>query len=380
MLPVANKQKRQHKSTLRHLTAFSGLTVLALCALLLAACSSASTGIGIGGTTTPGATPSPTISQTLQDQGAMELQSFQQWIAMLKQYGGDTTSYQQQYTSDQQALANAHTSAAYNSALQTLQAHTKAIQIPALKQESSSLQQTLESQVSSWGDQHKYADSFDGKTYTLDYEYDNNVGIGGPLWLQEELNGNQTLADWQQTIEDEQMWLYNFQDFTKNAGDTTAANQVHQTDLDLMKHYGYTSGNVVVVSLYEQQLRAYTNGQLVQSFSVTTGQPDLPTPPGNWWVEGKNAPFTFKSSAPAGSADWYPDTPVNYAIPYHSNGYFLHDAWWRNDFGLNTNFAHYDSNPSTYSEHGSHGCVNMSKDSAAWVYNFVQLYTHVVIY
>jgi len=298
---------------------------------------------------------------------------------MLKQNGGDATTYQQQYTSDQQALANAHTGDAYSAALQTLQTHTKAIQIPALKQESSSLQQSLQTQVGSWGDQHKYTDSFDGNTYSLDYEYDNANGIGGPLWLQEEINGNKTLADWQQTIEDEQMWLYLFQDFTKNASDTTPANQAHQTDLDLIKHNGFT-GKVLVISVYEQQLRAYDNGQLVNSFGVTTGQPDLPSPPGYWWVEGRYSPYTFKSGAPVNTADWYPDTPVTYAIPYHSNGYFLHEAWWRNDFGLHTNFPHFDSNPSKYSEHGSHGCINMALDSAAWVYNFVQLYTHVVVY
>ncbi len=113
---------------------------------------------------------------------------------------------------------------------------------------------------------------------------------------------------------------------------------------------------------------------------MTTGQPDLPSPPGTWWIEGKKHPTVFKSTAPKGSPDWYPDTPITYAMQYHSNGYFFHDAWWRTEFGPGTNFPHQDPNGDPFAGHGSHGCVNMSTSDSAWLYGFVSVFTRVVIY
>ena len=198
--------------------------------------------------------------------------------------------------------------------------------------------------------------------------------------LQEELSADQNLADYQQTVEDLNMWIYLFQQMTTNISDKTPYSQTHQTDLALIKHYGYTTGPVVVVSLQEQALRAYKDGKLVHSFLVTTGQPDLPTPAGTWWIEGKKHPTVFKSSAPKGSPDWYPDTPITYAMQYHSNGYFFHDAWWRTEFGPGTNFPHLDPNGDPFAGQGSHGCVNMSTADSAWLYGFVSLYTPIIIY
>jgi hypothetical protein len=358
------------------------LAVMVFGALLLSACSSTTT--GKANTGTPSASvpnPTPTMSESLQNQGQDALQTFQQWIALMQKYGGSVTTYQQQYNSDQQSLAQATTDAQYTKALKTIQSQTKTIQIPAMKQEVTSLQGKLQQGVSSWGQQHTYYDSYNGTTYTKNYEYDNQNGIGGPLWLQEELSTDQTLADYQQTVEDLNMWLYNFQEFKTNYNDKTSPTQVHQTDLDLIKHYGFTDEPVIVVSLSEQELRAYdSNGKLVKAFQVTTGQPDLPTPPGTWWVEGKQHPTTFKSTEPKNSPDYYPPTKINYAMQYHSNGYFLHDAWWRTEFGPGTNYPHQDPDGDPFAGQGSHGCVNMSTDDAAWVYNFVSIYTRIIIY
>ena len=101
----------------------------------------------------------------------MQLQAFQQWIALLQQYGGKANTYQQQYTSDQQALTGATTDVAYQSALGTLNGHVKTIKLPALKTEANSLQNKLASEASSWENKHTYYDSYDGNTYNLGYEY-----------------------------------------------------------------------------------------------------------------------------------------------------------------------------------------------------------------
>jgi hypothetical protein len=351
-------------------------------ALLLSACSN----LPIGGSNSASssssttASPTPAISSTLQNEGAAQLQAFQQWISLMQQNGGNVETYQQQYAADQQALASATTSASYTKALNTLQGHVQAIKIPALKQECQNLQQQLEQAVSSWGNQHTFHDSYNNQTYKQGYEYDNKTGIGGPLWLQQELNSDQTLGDYQQTVEDLNMWIYNFQQMQIDFNDKTPYNKPHQSDLNLLQHYGYMNERVVVVSLSEQALRAYDNGKLVKAFQVTTGQPDLPSPPGTWWIEGKKHPTVFKSTAPKGSPEWYPDTPINYAMQYHSNGYFLHDAWWRTQFGPGTNFPHQDPDGDPFAGQGSHGCVNMSTSDAAWLYGFVSVFTRLIIY
>jgi lipoprotein-anchoring transpeptidase ErfK/SrfK len=176
------------------------------------------------------------------------------------------------------------------------------------------------------------------------------------------------------------MWLTNFQAMASNSSDKTPYNQVHNADLQLLQHYGMMNKKVIVVSLEEQAMRVYQNGKLVNAFLVTTGRPDRPSLPGTWWVEGKQSPTVFKANVPQSSPYWYPDTPINYAVQYHSNGYFIHDSWWRADYGPGAQFPHQDASGDIYSAQGSHGCINMAKDNAAWVYGFVQLYTHIVVY
>ena len=355
------------------------LSVLLLLLFLLSACSGSTTSNASGPVSTPDTISTPTVSPTLQKQGDAQLQTYQLWIALVQQYQGDVTTYQQQYNSDQQALHSASNDAAYKMALHTLDTHVAAIQIPALKTESYSLFQQLQQDAASFGSQHTYHDPYNNTTYPLGYEYGPN-GATGPLWLKGELASAQTLADYQQVIEDVNMDLTNFQAMTVDYSDKTPYNQAHQTDIQLMKHYQYMNSKVIVVSLAEEVARIYDNGKLVNAFQVTTGQPDLPTPPGTWWVEGKKSPTEFKSTAPQSSPDWYPPTPINFAMQFHSNGYFLHDSWWRSEYGPGTNFPHFDPGGTQYSIHGSHGCINMSKDDAGWLYNFVQVYTHVLIY
>ncbi len=309
----------------------------------------------------------------------MQLQAFQQWIALMQQYNGNVTTYQQQYNSDQQALQTATSNAAYQKALQTLNAHVAAIQIPAMKAECNYLFNKLQQEAIAFGKQHTYYDAYNNTTYPLGYQYGPD-GATGPLWLQGEISSAQTMADYQQAVEDLNMDLTNFQAMVADFSDKTPYNQVHKTDIELMQHYGYMNSKVVVVSLNEEALRVYDNGKLVNAFLVVTGQPDLPTPPGTWWVEGKQHPTEFKADVPPSSPDWYPPTPINYAMQFHSNGYFLHDSWWRTEYGPDLNFPHLDPGGTQYSIHGSHGCVNMSTANAAWLYNFVQLYTHVLIY
>ncbi|GCF10034.1 L,D-transpeptidase [Dictyobacter arantiisoli] len=320
----------------------------------------------------------PAISDSLKSQGSMELQTFQQWITQIKTYEGQTDSYQQQYLSDQHALQTARTVSSYQSALAQTRAHVTAIQLPAAKVEESRLQQQLQQQVSDWENKHPHHDSYNNITYKMGFEYDNQTGIG--TWINDDLSAAKTLADYQQIIENTNMYLTNFKAYVANSSDTTPSNQVHQTDLQLLTTYHKMDREVLVVSLAEQTMRVYNQGKLTKTFQVTTGQPDKPTPPGSWWVESRQTHIVFKSSDPKGSRYWYPDTPINYGMQYHSNGYYVHDSWWRAEYGPNTQFPHQDVTGDTAADLGSHGCVNMSTNDAKWIYDHVQLFTGIIIY
>jgi hypothetical protein len=366
-------QNLYHRKTEHHIPIIL-MSFLALCLILLSACGNNAAKTSNKSSNT---IVIPAIDSATKNQGDTQLLTFQQWITLMQQYNGNTTIYQQQLATDQQALNSAKTESAYKSALSKLNAHVDAIKIPAMKTEIKSLQNQLQQGQASWGQQHQYHDDYNNTNYPLGFEYGPN-GIGG--WVQQEFDSAQTLADYQQTIEDLNMYLTNFQAMTTNAVDQTPYDRVHQTDLQLLQHYGYMNKKVVVVSLYEQAMRVYQNGKLVKAFLVTTGRPERPSPPGTWWVEGKQSPTVFKATVPKSSPYWYPDTPIHFAMQYHSDGYFLHDSWWRSDYGPDTNFPHQDSSGDSFSFDGSHGCVNIQEDNAAWLYNFVSLYTPVLVY
>ena len=372
-MQITSQQKQHKGETTRHIPTLF-LSAIMLCLVVLSACGSNSGNTSSNIYTT---VPTPAIDPSTKNQGNMQLLAFQQWISLIQQYNGDTSTYQQEFDTDQQALNNAKTEASYKTVLSKLNAHVDAIKIPAMKTEIKSLQNQLQQGVANWGKQHRYHDDYNNTNYPLGFEYGSN-GIGG--WVQHEFDSAQTLADYQQTIEDLNMYLTNFQAMSTNAVDKTPYNRVHHTDLQLMQHYGFMNKKVVVVSLNEQAMRVYQNGKLVNAFLVTTGRPERPSPPGTWWVEGKKSPTVFKATVPQSSPYWYPDTPINYAMQYHSDGYFLHDSWWRADYGPGTNFPHQDSSGDSFSFYGSHGCVNIAKDNAAWLYNFVALYTTVLVY
>lgn len=372
---MKQQQKQQKYGTRKHLVVFT-LIGLTLSLLLLSACGSLNNATTGTKANTSAIIAVPTVDAALKSQGDSQLQTLQQWIALLQQYGGNVSSYQQQYDTDQQALRGATTNTTYKTALATLKNQVAAIQLPTMKAQSQKLAQQLNQQVQDWGNTHKHFNAYDNTNYALGYEYGSN-GIGG--WVQDELNAAKNIADYQQAIEDINMYLTNFQMMTANTADKQPYNQIHQTDLDLMKHYGKT-GKVIVVSLQEQAMRVYDNGKLVNAFLATTGRPDRPSIPGVWWVEGKQSPTVFKAGVPKSSPYWFPDTPINYAIQYHSQGYFIHDSWWRATYGPGTNFPHADASGDAFSSQGSHGCVNLSKENATWLYSFVKLYTSIIIY
>lgn len=344
--------------------------VLLACLLMLNAC-------GTSSNAQVSANARSAISTAQIQEGQAQLQTFQQWIALMQQFKGQTSSYQQTYSNDQRALYVAHNSIAYQSALHTLAEHIKSIQIPAFKAEVGDLQRQLSAQTTAWSQHHTYYDAYNNQTYHLGYEYGSD-GMGGII--SDDLSSAQTLADYQQAVEEANASLASFQAYKNNLSDTTPWNKPHLNDLVLIQSHNFTNQKVIVVSLSEQVMRVYDGMQLVKAFYVTTGRPDRPSLPGNWEIENKQSPTVFKSDAPVGSMYWYPDTPIHYALLYHSGGYFIHDSWWRDDYGPDTQYPHMDSSGDTFSFDGSHGCINVSLANAAWLYQYAGLNTHVLVY
>src|SRR6266704_5299597 len=75
-------------------------------------------------------------------------------------------------------------------------------------------------------------------------------------------------------------------------------------------------GKIIVVSISQQELDAYNNGQLFVSTPVATGRPQLPTLTGTYHFFAKYSPYTFISPWPVGSPFYYPPSTANYAMEW----------------------------------------------------------------
>ena len=97
--------RKQRKQRDWRSTAVGVLACAFLGALLLSACSSSTQGKTTNSSSANSSSTSA-ISQTLLNQGSSQLQTFQQWIALMQQYGGNSASYQQQYNTTVQPLTS----------------------------------------------------------------------------------------------------------------------------------------------------------------------------------------------------------------------------------------------------------------------------------
>jgi hypothetical protein len=309
--------------------------------------------------------------------GAAKLKELNADIQLANQYGVNVIKFQQRWVADQAALSNAKTLKDYLKVATQIDNDIASIQIPIVQGQANYLLNQFHLEVNSWGNTHVYHDPQDGNNYHLDYEYDSD-GVGSDA--DSAVQSAQTVDDYQAAIDLINTDMVNLHAMEADYSDTTPWNKPHATDLQLIKHYGMT-GQVIVVSLVEQAMRLYQDGKLVNAFLITSGQYAKPSPPGVWHILLRQSPTIFKSSEPVGSAFWYPDTNINYAMEYHDGGYYFHDSWWRVNYGPGTNFPHYDAGgDETFAGNGSHGCINMQKDQAGWLYAHTDYNTGVIIY
>ena len=317
-----------------------------------------------------------TASETglLPTQASNLLQTFQADVQTYQQDGGKDATFSQQAAQDAKTLAATRTLTDYGTLVKTLQQQTQALELPLVKAQAQHDLNTLQALVNQ-GQQKVTIDPANGVGYPDAYEYANQyTGVGDAA---QRLQSAQTLSDYQLVDQEIQMFITNLQAMLQNLNDNTPATSVHQTDLSLIKHYGVLSERVIVVSLREQEARMYDNGVFVKALQVTTGNPDLPSPPGIHCLQEKLQNYNDVSPFPKGSPWYYNPTHINYGMVYSDYGYLIHDAWWRSWFGKYSNLPHYE--PISFNN-GTHGCINLPTDTMGWLFNWSDIGTPVIVY
>ncbi len=317
--------------------------------------------------------------QALPFVSTAKLSEFQSQLNLLKTYGMDVSSYQPLFKVDKDAMKKASTIHDYLAVSQKIDADIASMHNDLVQGASYYLINGLDREARAWGQAHVYHDKFDGNNYMYTAGY-TLPGIG--FWLNRELGWAWQPSDYQAVVDEENNEFFNLHMLEQDYGDPTPYNQVHTTDREMMQHYpSLQHGTVLMVSMVEQAMRVYQDGHLIRAFYVTTGRVERPALPGVWTVQNRQAPTEFKSTDPPGSPYWYPPTPIHYAILYHWGGFFVHDAWWRVNFGPGTQFPHYDvGGDESFAGNGSHGCINLQENDAAWVYANTDWNTQIAVY
>lgn len=117
-----------------------------------------------------------------------------------------------------------------------------------------------------------------------------------------------------------------------------------------------TSGKWIEVDISAQRTYAHEGDSIVKTMVVSTGISRYPTPTGTFRVYRK-----YEAVAMSGPGYYLPGVPHTM---FFYRGYALHGTYWHNNFG----------HPM------SHGCINLTKADAAWLYSWTPMGTKVVIH
>ena len=127
-------------------------------------------------------------------------------------------------------------------------------------------------------------------------------------------------------------------------------------------------GTYAEVSIQQQRIWLYRNGQMVVTTNVVTGRHDVSedTHPGVWYILYKKSPSILVGSE-VGMTNYR--VPVAYWAPFTNDGQGFHDASWRRNWSS-----------TAYLHQGSGGCVNTPPSVMKSVYNNLSTYEPVIVY
>lgn len=146
--------------------------------------------------------------------------------------------------------------------------------------------------------------------------------------------------------------------------DATASPVAYKTEYN--RTVGLDYNQYIEVNLSQQRLWAWQDNKVVFTTPVTSGASayGFGTPTGLFSIYGKER-SRYLNGAQYG---WGYNVYVDYWMPFNG-GVGFHDADWRSSFG-----------GQDYIGGGSHGCVNMSKSSAAFLYGWASIGTPVWVH
>ena len=110
------------------------------------------------------------------------------------------------------------------------------------------------------------------------------------------------------------------------------------------------------IDLSSQRLRAYSGNTVLRTMVVSTGIARYPTPTGRFRIYSK-----YRSITMSGPGYYLPGVPHSM---FFYRGYAIHGTYWHNNFGTPM----------------SHGCINLTRADAAWLYSWAPIGTLVVIH
>ena len=125
---------------------------------------------------------------------------------------------------------------------------------------------------------------------------------------------------------------------------------------------GDETGTFIEISIDQQHMWFYENGNLIVDTPVVTGNDDgdCNTPTGSYAIQSREEQTTLVGE------DY--ESYVDYWLGFNG-GIGIHDASWRDDFGGDI-----------YLGNGSHGCVNTPFDKVKTIYEHVEVGTPVYVY
>jgi len=129
---------------------------------------------------------------------------------------------------------------------------------------------------------------------------------------------------------------------------------------------GLDYSRYIEINLSQQKLWAWQDNQVIFSTPITSGATayGFGTPVGLFSIYGKERSRYLNGS----QYGWGYNVFVDYWMPFNG-GVGLHDADWRSSFG-----------GQDYISGGSHGCVNMTKSAAAYLYGWATIGTPVWVH